>query len=223
MFGKDIPEVDQLKWLANQFGWISNPQDNADKICNAIHYYSITGAERIEKLYRENQKLKEKLKKENDDKYIDSSTVVRLKGHIPLEQIIKYIKENIDKYNCSDYGISEEPYDGDMSDIIEMYGTEKIPATYTALIYFNNNIGDRMDLFYIYSNFKSYDQEELNYYCKDGLEEMVKSEYTELIADYNYDSLEILKDIVSVFGGWIDEIVDDDIPFYFTEKQKSTM
>lgn len=223
MFGNNISrrnmqEVDNLKWLANQFGWIDNPQDNADKICNAIHYYSITAAERIEQLYHENQRLKEKLKKENDDEYINGSTVIILKGHITPEQIINYIRENIDKYYCSFGGLSEYPYDdADNSDIIQIFDTKKVPTEYVGTIYFRDRDGNYVDLFYSYFNYKN--KYNLDYYRKNGLSEIAESEYTSLCADYDYSYLGVLKELAAAFGGWINEIDGNGKPFYFAEKE----
>ena len=34
------PVVKSLKWLQIQFPWIDNPEDNTDKMCNAINTYA---------------------------------------------------------------------------------------------------------------------------------------------------------------------------------------
>lgn len=47
---KAIPEVSSLRWLANMFPFIENPEDDADKISNAIHVYCTAGANKIEEL-----------------------------------------------------------------------------------------------------------------------------------------------------------------------------
>lgn len=46
----EIPEVKSLRWLANMFPWVDNPQDDADKMSNAIHLYCTAGADKIEEL-----------------------------------------------------------------------------------------------------------------------------------------------------------------------------
>lgn len=32
----EIPEVKSLRWLANMFPYVKNPQDESDRMCNAI-------------------------------------------------------------------------------------------------------------------------------------------------------------------------------------------
>lgn len=44
------PEVKSLRWLANMFPYIEHPEDETDKITNAIHVYTTAGADKIEML-----------------------------------------------------------------------------------------------------------------------------------------------------------------------------
>lgn len=44
------PEVKSLRWLANMFPYTERPEDEADKITNAIHVYTTAGANKIEML-----------------------------------------------------------------------------------------------------------------------------------------------------------------------------
>lgn len=44
------PEVKSLRWLANMFPYTENPEDETDKITNAIHVYTTAGANKIEML-----------------------------------------------------------------------------------------------------------------------------------------------------------------------------
>ena len=69
-----------------------------------------------------------------------------------------------------------------------------------------------MSLFYSYSNYNPY--ENLDYYLQYNLEDMVKSETTYLSLYLSASSVEIIKDIVIEFGGWIDENDCDDEPYY---------
>lgn len=57
---KEIPEVKSLRWLANMFPYIENPEDNTDRMTNAIHIYCTAGADKIEELAK---KLEEKMEK----------------------------------------------------------------------------------------------------------------------------------------------------------------
>lgn len=47
---EEIEEVKSLRWLANNFPYNDNPQDNTDRLTNAIHIYCTAGANMIEKL-----------------------------------------------------------------------------------------------------------------------------------------------------------------------------
>lgn len=44
------PEVKSLRWLANMFPYTEHPEDETDKISNAIHVYTTAGADKIEML-----------------------------------------------------------------------------------------------------------------------------------------------------------------------------
>lgn len=58
----EIPEAKSLRWLCNQFPITIPPQDDGDKICNAIHVYCEAGAKKIEELQAEVERLKEENK-----------------------------------------------------------------------------------------------------------------------------------------------------------------
>lgn len=55
---KEIPEVKSLRWLDNMFPWIDNPQDEVDRMTNAVHIYATAGADKIEALAKELEELK---------------------------------------------------------------------------------------------------------------------------------------------------------------------
>lgn len=46
----EIPEAKSLRWLANIFPFVDKPQDETDKMSNAIHVYCTAGADKIEEL-----------------------------------------------------------------------------------------------------------------------------------------------------------------------------
>lgn len=54
----EIPEAKSLRWLCNQFPITIPPQDDGDKICNAIHVYCEAGAKKIDELQKEVERLK---------------------------------------------------------------------------------------------------------------------------------------------------------------------
>lgn len=50
---KEIPEVKSLRWLANMFPYTENPEDDTDRMTNAIHIYCTAGADKIEELQKQ--------------------------------------------------------------------------------------------------------------------------------------------------------------------------
>lgn len=45
---EDVKEAKSLRWLALQFPLVENPEDDGDRLCNAIHIYATAGAEKLE-------------------------------------------------------------------------------------------------------------------------------------------------------------------------------
>lgn len=64
------------------------------------------------------------------------------------------------------------------------------------------------NLFYDYSNVNFY--ENMEYYSRIGLRDMVESEITTLSLGYDKEALGLMKKIASYFGGWIEENDCDD-------------
>ena len=48
----ELPEVKSLRWLANMFPYIENPQDDTDRLTDAIHVYCTAGADKIVELQK---------------------------------------------------------------------------------------------------------------------------------------------------------------------------
>lgn len=143
----------------------------------------------------------------------------KLKGYIPPQEVLNFIQQTIDSnakscVEVEDYGIAE--YDW----IKERYdNTDKWLIT-SGFIYFTSKQGEQRSLFYFYNNVNSY--ENLEYYSKYNLEDMVKSETTDIIMlDWHGESVEIIKSIVTEFGGWIDENDCDDEKYYPIEKDSN--
>ena len=53
----ELPEAKSLRWLANQFPFIEIAADDIDKMSNAIHVYAEAGADKIDLLQRNIDKL----------------------------------------------------------------------------------------------------------------------------------------------------------------------
>ena len=54
----EIPEAKSLRWLCNQFPVTIPARNDEDRICNAIHVYCEAGADKIDELQREVERLK---------------------------------------------------------------------------------------------------------------------------------------------------------------------
>lgn len=145
------------------------------------------------------------------------STNVILKGHITPDQIAKYIKENIYKDVTIDdkcYVPECMPY---MNHLVrEFYDDSNMPTMWAGYIHFVSEKNNPRDLFYFYANYNSY--ENLEFYSKYNLEDSVKCEKTVLRLSYDEEAIEIMKGIVSEFGGWIDENDHDNELYYFVNK-----
>ena len=139
----------------------------------------------------------------------------KIKGFIRHEEILNFIRQKWDKDATDDvkkritcpisecdwkYKINEHSEDNE-----NWYSVH-------GFICFKYNDEDRM-LFYNYSNLNSY--ENLEFYSKHNLREMVETETTYLSLGYWGSSVEIIKEIVAHFGGgWIDENDCDDKEYY---------
>ena len=45
---EDVKEAKSLRWLALQFPFVENPENDGDRLCNAIHLYATAGADKLE-------------------------------------------------------------------------------------------------------------------------------------------------------------------------------
>lgn len=142
-------------------------------------------------------------------------TLGKIKGFVRHEEILNFIRQKWDKNARDgvekriDCPISECNWKHKINEHNE--DNENWYTTY-GFISFKYNKEDRM-LFYSYSNINSYDN--LEYYSKNNLQDMVESETTYISLGYWGSSVEIIKEIVAHFGGgWIDENDCDDKEYY---------
>lgn len=145
-------------------------------------------------------------------------TILRLKGHITAEQIVDYIDEH---YKFFNNGVKENNY-GSLNNynwVKEKYDDSNEWKTTDGFITFNDGTENRA-IFYCYQNINSY--ENLEYYNRYNLENMVKSETTCLSLELYGNSVEIMKGIAQEFGGWLDENDCDDEPPYWIDKVDKT-
>lgn len=57
-----VPESKSLRWLAIQFPYTKDPQDDADRFSNVIHVYASAGADLIDRLQAEVDSLRRRMK-----------------------------------------------------------------------------------------------------------------------------------------------------------------
>jgi hypothetical protein len=134
----------------------------------------------------------------------------KLKGHILPEDILNFIKQNIDckakmRIKTSVNKLTK------CDDIKEIYDDSKYWITNYGFIYFISKDGNYRSLFYCYNNVNH--QEDFDYYSKLGLKDLATSETTSLVLGYDEEAVEIMTEIVTEFGGWIDKNDCDDEPY----------
>ena len=121
-----------------------------------------------------------------------------------------FVKQKYDINATSD--VKTEEYGEVLGNWVkERYDNDNIWRVTSGFIKFNYKEEERL-LFYYKSNINSY--ENLKFYSRCGLQDMVKSETTSISLGCWGNSVEIIKDIVVQFGGWIDENDCDDKEYY---------
>ena len=136
-------------------------------------------------------------------------TKARLKGRVRHEEVLNFIKQKIDRNAVS--GVKKDIHKTKITCEHAKYGNEDDWFSEHGFIYFTSKEGNERSLFYNYENINSF--ENLKYYEEYGLGDMVKSETTYLSLGFNDEAVEIMRDIVTEFGGWIDENDCDDKEF----------
>lgn len=138
-------------------------------------------------------------------------TSARLKGHVLPEEILNFIRQKIDKNATMDIHTDTYKEISKYEFVKRHYGDSKNCIVHSGFIYFTSKAGNKRMLSYYYSNINSYPN--LKYYSRVGLEDMVKSESTDLSLGHNDESVDIMMDILKEFGGWIDKNDCDDDPY----------
>lgn len=141
-------------------------------------------------------------------------TKVNLLGYVKPDDIYQYILQNIDK--DAKINVSRKTF-GRIEDVNYVYDAYDKTGNInhiTGFISFQYN-GNPRNIFYHYENVNTH--ENIEYYSSVGLDEMVLSEKTSLILGCNDDAIHIMKEIVSYFGGWLDENDCDEDEYYFVK------
>lgn len=139
-------------------------------------------------------------------------TCGKLLGHVKKEEVINYIYYNWDKDVTSNINYYDRNDWIEKDFIKEIYDKDKNVYSEFGMIYFKYN-SEQRSLFYCYNSYNAY--ENLNFYKKCGLEHMVKSETTYISLSKWGSSVEIIKELVSYFGGYVDESDCDDEEYYY--------
>jgi hypothetical protein len=135
----------------------------------------------------------------------------RLKGFITHEEVLNFIKHKYDKNAVSYVKLDNYGSDKDKEWIQERYDDSGNWLTWSGFINLKDGEENR-NLFYCYTNHNSY--ENLDFYSEYGLDDMVKAQTTYISLGYHGNSVNIIKSIVTEFGGWIDESDCDDEEYY---------
>lgn len=135
----------------------------------------------------------------------------RLLGFIKPEEVLNLIKQKYDKDAKSYVKLDNYGSDKEMEWIKERYDDSGNWLTWRGFITFNDGEENR-SLFYCYTNHNSY--ENLEFYSECGLEDMIKTETTHVSLGRGGNSVDIIKTLVTEFGGWIDEDDCDDEEYY---------
>lgn len=138
-------------------------------------------------------------------------TKVYLLGHVTVPKLLDFLK---DYQPVSDVCHTQhEMLPEAIQSVYHKYDDEKWYADY-GFISFNMPNGVRRHLFYSYSNVIFCNN--AGCYYPPEAREIVESETTDLSLECDEAAIQIMKEIVSYFGGWIKENDSDDKkPFYF--------
>lgn len=137
-------------------------------------------------------------------------TKVNLLGHVTVPTLLDFLK---DHHPVSDVCHTEhEMLPEAIQSDYKKYDDEKWYADY-GFIFFDMPNGQKKCLFYSYSNVNFCNNAGCQYPLE--LKKIIESETTCLSLGYDEAGIQLMKEIVSYFGGWIDENDSDEEGFYF--------
>lgn len=135
----------------------------------------------------------------------------RLNGYVKPEYILNYIKQKYDLNALMKISVHDFGKKSDMDFIVKTFDDSERWITEEGRISFMDG-NDPRELVYYHDNIL--ERDEFEYFKSTGIEELTKQETTGVSLGAWGRSVDIMKDIVSQFGGWIDENDSDDQSFY---------
>lgn len=143
-------------------------------------------------------------------------TVGKIKGYMPHEDLLRFIKEKYDG-NAKDRiereverPVSEINWDYKMNEHSEDNINAYVVSGYIDFDYHY----EQRSMYYHYTNVNHL--ENLEYYSEYGLRDMVEAETTHIQLGCWGSSVDIIKEIIGCFGGgWMDENDCDDMPYFY--------
>jgi len=127
---------------------------------------------------------------------------VRLRGYVKAEEILNYLVQKIDPKAT-------------MSPISKCEKTKENCDLYSEFTIFTFMTDKNVSMSYYYTNDND---ENYEYWVEKGLKDMVDTANTRLSMYCNNYNINLMKNLVAEFGGWIDEKDSDDEYFYPVEK-----
>lgn len=153
------------------------------------------------------------------------STIGKIKGFIGPSDIIDYVKKmygGVAEYSIERHNVCSLEELG-LKYVVNEHSDDKDNwYSISGHIKFWHN-GELVTLFYSYDNINIIEDEDM--YVARGLKDMLLSETTYIDTIFDEGSIEIVKDIVTHFGGgWINENdYKDDMDFYAIEGKEDTV
>ena len=132
---------------------------------------------------------------------MSASVKVKLRGHVKAEEILNFLKQKVDAKAISKVG--------SLSD-------RKDKSWYMECGYMFFDCGN---LYYYYNSKAGENRhflhpDDYNYWVEKGLKEIAETETTDLSMCSCKENIDLMKQIVAEFGGWIDDNDCDDEFFY---------
>lgn len=135
----------------------------------------------------------------------------RLNGYVKPEYIFNYIKQKYDLNALMKISVHDFGKKSDMDFIAKAFDDSERWITEEGRISFMDGNNPR-ELVYYHDNIL--ERDEFEYFKSIGIEELTKQETTAVSLGAWGRSVDIMKNIVSQFGGWIDENDCDNQSFY---------